>query len=143
MTLLRFVIGRVILFFDWLFTPQSMQRPVEAQRLVDQATAGLILYQLPACPFCVKVRRAIKRLGLKIEIRNVDREANFREELVREGGKFQAPCLRIDENAAQTPISGGDRGVSQAHEGKECNQVRWMYESSDIVAYLDRRFGAQ
>nr|WP_239017376.1 glutaredoxin [Seongchinamella sediminis] len=49
--------------------------------MVDQQTAGLALYQYEACPFCVKVRRAMKRNGLNIETRDVKRSDSAREEL--------------------------------------------------------------
>ena len=41
-------------------------------------------------------------------------------DLVRGGGERKVPCLRIEH---------GDR-------------VEWMYESDDIIAYLEGRFGA-
>jgi len=119
MTLVRFVLGRLILFFNWLFTPRSVVRSTEAQAAIDAQTAGLVLYQYEACPFCVKVRRSMKRHALKIETRDVKRNHVAREELLAGGGELQVPCLRIEE---------GEQGY------------RWMYESSDIIWYLEGRF---
>jgi len=119
MTLIRFVLGRLILFFNWLFTPRSIVRTPEGQAAIDAQTANLVLYQYEACPFCVKVRRAMKRHALKIETRDAKRNQIAREELLAGGGELQVPCLRIEE---------GDRGY------------RWMYESSDIIRYLEGRF---
>jgi len=119
MALIRFVLGRLILFFNWLFTPRSVTRAPEAQAGIDAQTTSLVLYQYEACPFCVKVRRSLKRHALNIETRDVKRNDAAREELLARGGELQVPCLRIEE---------GDQGY------------RWMYESSDIIRYLEGRF---
>ena len=120
--LLRFIrwfLGRVILMLDRIFSPSEMNRSPTDQSAVDEATKSLALYQFEACPFCVKVRRQIRRLGLKIELRDAQQNAKRREELVSGGGELQVPCLRIEENG----------------------NTRWMYESDEINAYLSRRFG--
>ena len=119
MKVIRWLLRRIILLVDSWFPPTPLKREPSAQSQVDQACAKLSLYQFEACPFCVKVRRAIKRLGLNIELRDAQNNAHFAEELLAGGGQRQVPCLRITE----------DNG-----------QVRWMYESSDIVAYLESRF---
>jgi len=119
MALIRFVLGKLVLFFNWLFTPRSVVRAPEAQAAIDAQTAGLVLYQYEACPFCVKVRRSLKRHVLNIETRDVKRNGVAREELLAGGGELQVPCLRIAE---------GDE------------DYRWMYESSDIIRYLEERF---
>ncbi len=116
---IRWFLGIVIVTLDALFTPRSVTRPPEKQAELDAATRSLSLYQFEACPFCVKVRRQIKRLGLKIELRDAQQDPQWREELIRDGGELQVPCLRIEESGS----------------------VRWLYESSDINAYLVQRFG--
>ena len=121
MAIIRIILGRLILFFNWIFTPRSVNRDPAQQALIDAETASLTLYQYEACPFCVKVRRAMKRHALTIETRDVKRSAPAREELLAGGGNLQVPCLRIE----------GEQG-----------QVQWMYESSDIVRYLEARFAA-
>jgi glutaredoxin len=80
------------------------------------------LYQYKACPFCVKVRRAMKRQSLSIETRDAKRCANSLEELLNGDGKLKVPCLKIEND-----------------DGK----VSWMYESSDIIRYLENRFVRQ
>ena len=120
MAIIRLVLGQLILFFNWVFTPRSISRPAEQQANVDAQTNSLTLYQYKACPFCVKVRRAMKRQSLNIETRDVKRSEAAREELLAGGGNLKVPCLRVDR---------GDEGE------------HWMYESSDIIAYLDQRFG--
>ena len=117
MFIIRWVIGRIILFFDFIFSPKSPKRALQVQAEIDSSTEHLNLYQLPACPFCVKVRRSIKRDGLNINLRNINKNDEFREELIREGGKRKVPCLRI----AQTD-----------------EPVEWLYESKDIMNYLQQ-----
>jgi len=96
-----------------------VQRSPEEQRRVDAETARLALYHFTSCPYCIKVRRVIGRLDLCIELRDIRKERGWADELVQKGGKGQVPCLRIEEP-----------------DGK----VRWLYESDDIVRYLERRF---
>jgi glutaredoxin len=119
MALIRFLLGKLILFLDWVFTPRSITRDPAQQALIDGQTANLTLYQYQACPFCVRVRRAMKRQGLKIETRDVKRNEQAREELLAGGGDLKVPCLRIGE---------GERGA------------QWMDESKDIIGYLEGRF---
>jgi glutaredoxin len=122
MQIIRLILGKLILLYNWVFTPKSIQREPEQQDRVNSQTAHLTLYQYEACPFCVKVRRAMKRHGLNIEVRDVKRSASAKSELMSGGGDLKVPCLRIGE---------GERGF------------HWMYESRDIIAYLEGRFAAQ
>ena len=112
-------LGRLIVLIDFLTRPKPLERPPQAQRAVQEATRGLALYQFYACPFCIKTRRAIHALNLQIETRDARNDPRHRQALKSGGGMIQVPCLRIEE--------GGE--------------VRWMYESAQIIAYLERRFG--
>lgn len=117
MSLIRWPIGRLILLLNFIFSPKSPKRTVEEQKKVDENTKNLSLYQLPSCPFCVKVRRTIKRKGLNIELRNINQKNDYLEELIREGGKRTVPCLRIEKNNGE---------------------VQWLYESSDVITHLQQ-----
>jgi len=117
MSLIRWPIGQLILLINLVFSPKSPKRTVEDQLRLDAKTQNLSLYQLPSCPFCIKVRRTMKREGLNIELRNINKKNDYREELIREGGKRTVPCLRIE---------------------KADGQVQWLYESSDVVAHLQQ-----
>ena len=75
----------------------------------------LLLYVLPGCPYCAKVLNYMDVKGISIPVKSTA-EPGAREELVRVGGKFQAPCLFID-------------GVA-------------LYESNDIIRFLATEFGA-
>jgi len=116
--LLREGSGRILILIDWLFKPSVVTRIDEEQVKVDLETKTLKLYQFYACPFCVKTRRAIKRLNLKVETRNAQAAGEFRKELELSGGKIKVPCLKVE-------------GAGEAS---------WIYESNDIIKYLDERF---
>ena len=120
--LIRWLLGRLILVLDWVFSPRPLQRPAEQQLQVDEAVKKLSLYQFTACPFCVKVRRTMRRLNLAIPVCDALHNETCRSELLNEGGQIQVPCLKIVENDGQ---------------------VKWLYESSAIVDYLNREFGAK
>lgn len=115
---LRNGVGMIIVFISWLTSPKPIKRNEADQAQAQTQASSLALYQLYACPFCVKARRAIRRVNVDIEIRDI-KHPQYREELERQGGRVRVPCLRIDE---------GDK-------------VQWLYESGDIVRYLDERFG--
>ncbi|MEJ2479658.1 MAG: glutathione S-transferase N-terminal domain-containing protein [Acidihalobacter sp.] len=116
----RAVLSPVMVLGDRLTTPAGIERPAEEQARVDEAVAQMALYHYQACPFCIKTRRAMTRLSLPIELRDTQHDDARREELRQGGGELKVPCLRIAE-------ADGD--------------VRWMYESEDIIAYLQERFG--
>jgi glutaredoxin len=122
MAIIRWILGSLILTFDWLFTPRGVNRSTDAQLAVDTQTAKLALYHYRACPFCVKVRRAMKRQSLNIVTHDVKRSEAAKEQLLSGGGNLKVPCLRIENE------QGG---------------VEWMYESADIINYLNSRFAQQ
>ncbi len=116
---LRLVLAPILHLIDRITTPRGVERSPEEQQRVDEQTAAFTLYQFRSCPFCIKTRRAIKRLSLNIELRDALHDPQARAELQQGGGEIKVPCLRVDEG-----------------NGK----VQWMYESSEIIAYLNRRF---
>ncbi|MGF1727293.1 glutaredoxin family protein [Photobacterium nomapromontoriensis] len=118
MTFIRLVLGKLILLLNALFSPKALQREAQEQQRVNQALQAITLYQFESCPFCVKVRRAAKRLNLPLS--TVDAKQNEHgKALVEGGGKRKVPCLRIQQTSGE---------------------VTWMYESNDIIAYLEERF---
>ena len=119
MKLIRWILGRIILAVDFLTRPTPIVREQQEQNAIDAKTSGMSLYQFNACPFCVKVRRQIRKQSLKIELRDAKNNAEFKDDLTREGGKHKVPCLRIEE---------GDK------------DVRWLYSSDDISSYLVKEF---
>jgi glutathione S-transferase len=61
----------------------------------------------------------VHRLNLPIEYRNSPKGSENRENLTQEGGQLKVPCLRIEKDG----------------------ETQWMYESDDIISYLDAQFG--
>ncbi|WP_164672106.1 glutathione S-transferase N-terminal domain-containing protein [Pseudomonas viridiflava] len=120
MKALRVGLGQLVIGIDFLTRPSKKKRDPAAQAAVDQSAQDLALYQFHACPFCVKTRRALRRLNVPVALRDAKNNELDRQTLLNEGGKIKVPCLRIEE---------GDKTV-------------WMYESNVIIDYLDKRFGA-
>lgn len=76
----------------------------------------LTLYIRTGCPFCARVTEKLEDLNLSYEKKNIADPA-VADELVERGGMRQVPFL-VDS----------ERGVE-------------MYESADIVRYLDEQYG--
>jgi len=77
----------------------------------------LTLYNMEGSPYCRKVRETLSELNLQHLVRNLPKGSPKRAELAERGGKVQVPYL-VDPNTG-----------------------RAMYESDDIVAYLEREYG--
>lgn len=116
--LLREGLGRLFILGDVVSRPKPIERTEEAQNAVDLSVKKLSLYQFYACPFCMKVRRHIHKLNLPIELRDAQNNTAYRQELESQGGAIKVPCLRIEEESG----------------------VKWMYESNDIIQYLDEQY---
>lgn len=116
---LRLILMPFMLLWAKLAMPEGIVRSAEAQQQVDLECGQLALYHFKTCPFCIKVRHEMARLSLPIILRDAQHDLEHREALLQGGGKVQTPCLRI------TDAQG---------------QVQWMYESNDIIRYLQQRF---
>lgn len=119
MKIIRLILGRIILALDFLTQPRSPKLDAKTREYFEEQSRHLELYQFKACPFCVKVRRASKRLGLDLSTKDAKNDSQARDALLEGGGRVKVPCLRI------------------AHAD---GHVEWMYESSDIVSFLEQRF---
>lgn len=75
---------------------------------------SLSLYYYDGCPFCNMTLKALEQIDLDVELRHIRRQPQYRTELIKQGGKPQVPCLRIE----------GD------------GKTNWLYESRDIINYL-------
>ena len=80
----------------------------------------LALYYFDGCPFCNRVRAAIDKLGVDVEMRSIFENVDHRNDLVDARGRATVPVLRIS-----------------SADGEE----RWMPESADIVRYLQENYG--
>lgn len=83
----------------------------------EQPPQLLELYNFEASPYCRKVRETLAELDLDYLVRSVAKKSARRPELVARGGKMMVPYL-IDPNT-----------------GTE------LYESDDIVSYLEATYG--
>lgn len=115
----RWLAGRIVLTVEKLTAPTPPQRSPEEQAAIDARTSNLAIYEFQACPFCMKVRQAMRRMGLKVELRDALGDPKWAAELREQGGRRQVPCLKIVDS-----------------EGNE----EWLYESSDIIAWFEERF---
>ena len=119
MALLRWLLGRLILSLEFITRPKPILRGNQEQKEIDSTTSKLSLYQFNACPFCVKVRRQIRKYSLNIELKDAKNNLSHKEELIIGGGKHKVPCLRIDHSTKHT---------------------EWLYESDKIISYLKKEF---
>lgn len=116
---IHLVVGGLIRLVDFLTTPASVKRSEEAQNVIDERCKNLTLYYYPSCPFCVRVKRQMKRLNLKIRLVDPRKDEVAMKNLQEKGGKVQVPCLQITS---------------------EDGSSEWMYESADINDYLVKEF---
>jgi len=79
----------------------------------------LALYHFLGCPFCAMVTRAIDNLGVDVELRDINEDPKYRDELISARDRATVPVLRI-----------------MAADGED----HWMPESRDIVHYLEQTF---
>ncbi|OOZ39338.1 glutaredoxin [Solemya pervernicosa gill symbiont] len=117
--LVHLIVGPMLLAWDWATTPKGIDREREQQQRIDEETQNFTLYQFRTCPFCIKVRRAIKRLSLNIDQCDAQRNGPCREALLEGGGAVKVPCLKIARADGTT---------------------EWLYESNDIIAYLQQNY---
>jgi glutaredoxin len=111
-------LSRILIFIKRIFLPVKIIRPEKEQLLVNEKAKNISLYEYYACPFCMRVRHTINKLNIPIEYRDILRNSDYRINLLSEGGTTQVPCLRIEENG----------------------KTSWMYESREIIDYLERHF---
>jgi glutaredoxin len=116
---LRLVLAPLMLIWEFVTTPSGVVRAPVVQSQIDAECRNLALYQFKTCPFCLKVRREMRRLSLNIELLDAQHSEANRAALLQGGGKVMTPCLKITDA-----------------QGK----VEWMYESALIIQYLQKRF---
>ncbi|MCU7939664.1 MAG: glutathione S-transferase N-terminal domain-containing protein [gamma proteobacterium symbiont of Bathyaustriella thionipta] len=116
---LRFFLEPLILLWDKLTPPKGIIRSEQEQSDMDKKTQNLALYQFNSCPFCIKVRRQIKRQSLAIQLIDAQHNQQHKEALLNGGGAIKVPCLKMIN---------------------ETGEVSWLYESNDIIRYLQDNF---
>jgi len=86
----------------------------------ESASDSLSLYYFKTCPYCFRVLRVLKKLGVEVEKRDIHADAQHQTDLIAARGRKTVPVLRI--------ISS---------DGEE----RWLPESRDIISYLKSTYG--
>ena len=120
MDFIRHILGLFVSLVDTVFKPRLKSLTDQQEAYLAKKVEGLELYQFKNCPFCVKVRWEMRRLGLTtIAIKDAKNNSVSKAELLTGGGKVQVPCLKI-----------------QTASGKH----KWLYESADIIDYLKNNF---
>lgn len=103
--------------FELLFKNKT-SRTTEEQDKINISTRNLSLYYSTRCAFCMIVIHRIRKLSLNIELIDINKNKDSYNKLLTEGGKSMVPCLRISNK----------------------NKDQWLYESSDIISYLESKF---
>ena len=116
MKLIRWILGKIIISLDLLTRSAPIKRDIVAQEKINAISEQFSLYHFNACPFCVKLRRYLHHKALNIELRDARNNLEHKQTLIEHGGRHKVPCLRIQ---------------------KDNSHVTWLYESKDIIAYLD------
>jgi len=114
MNIIRFILGRIILFLDWLTSPKPKNFSSDKIKHIQEKVKNMEIYEFKACPFCVRVRRYMKKNNISITTKDARRNTDYAQELIKGGGKLQVPCLKI-----------------------VTDKTEWMYESKDIISFLD------
>ena len=115
---IRVLLGSIIAFISLLTRGRPLKRSDDEQKNVVKELNNLSIYQFQLCPFCIKTRRNLYRLNLPIKYFDAMNDSHSRQELLEQGGKVQVPCLRISND----------------------EEITWLYESTEIINYLNARF---
>jgi len=116
MKIIRVVLGFVLVTLDKLFSPKPLRITEEQKQFILNNSSKLELFEFNACPFCIKVRRYMKKNNIILQLRDAKNNSDHRSELLNNGGKVQVPCLKINKE----------------------EPAQWLYESSDIIKYLEK-----
>lgn len=104
---------KFLLLLAPLLFPPSLQGESEIPTFQVKSET-LTLYYTPKCPYCKPVVAKIREKNIPVTLKNVSNNNAYYQELVNVGGKAQVPCLVINGRA--------------------------MYESNDILNYLDNNY---
>ncbi len=85
----------------------------------ESNSPALALYYYKSCAYCLMVLAGAKRLGVKMDLRNIHADDEHLDALKAARGRTTVPVLRITQG------------------GKD----QWMPESSDIMDYLKKNYG--
>ena len=114
---------------DYEFTARKMDVPWQkfyADHFIEHFAEtetptedSLALYYFPTCPFCQRVLKTVDQLGIEVDLRNINENHEFRNDLISVRDRTTVPVLQIT-----------------SPDGNE----RWMPESRDIINYLIKTY---
>ena len=116
---IRLILTPFMLLMERFTTPKAIERTPGQLAVLNRASSQLALYQFRACPFCIRVRKELARLGLAVETRDAQHDTDHRDTLAAKGGRIKVPCLLVRHD-----------------DGQE----EWMYESDAITSWLRQRY---
>jgi hypothetical protein len=111
------LIGKIIRPLENLFLPKNKLSEFERKQKTERLQ-GCSLYHFQLSPYSFRVRKALAQSGAAIPMRDTLECDIAYGELMAGGKRDRVPCLRIEAPGKPT---------------------EWLYESKDIVAYLDQR----
>lgn len=114
----RRLAGLTVNLIGWFSRPTPIERSAQERKFLAGEVKRLRVYDYPSCPSSLRVRQALHRLNLDIQYCDIRKCQIHRDNLLAEFGRVHAPCLRIDEG----------------------QNVRWLDDPAQIVAYLNQRF---
>ena len=79
----------------------------------------LALYHYLGCPYCSIAREPFERLGIEVELRDIQTNPQHRKDLINARGRGTVPVLRI--------MSSGVKD-------------QWLPESRDIIRYIEKNY---
>ena len=77
----------------------------------------ITLYHFQGCPYCARVRDYLSQANIALPMKDTHANPDYRDELIKIGGKPQVPCLVVDDKA--------------------------IYESLDIIEWLKKNYKAK
>jgi len=93
----------------------------------------LTLYVKTGCPYCAAVLHKVDELGIKVDLKNIN-DTKAASDLIEKGGKRQVPYMIDEEHKLSVPCT-----PCMIDEDNDIS----LYESADIVDYLDREYSKQ
>ncbi|MFT6633343.1 MAG: glutaredoxin [Bacteriovoracaceae bacterium] len=113
---IRLIVGTILKVLDKLTSPSPNKIDDQQKAEIIEKSKGLELYEFSACPFCIKVKRFMRKNNISTPLRDAKNDASFKKELLDNGGRVKVPCLKITKE----------------------NNTQWLYESNDIIEYFQK-----
>ena len=111
--------GYTLKLIDRLVPVKPMVHNQERQSQLDSESRRMHLYFSQNSAASIRVKRFCDRVGLHVVEKDVERVNSYCNELLKEGGQPNIPCLRLELNG----------------------RTHWLYGPNEIVQFLNNRYG--